>query len=67
MASSVRHSRLFSGGTLEESYVSHSLLYSVLSIAALGMEVFGRWIVRSDTRCLGLRDILEAKGRAQDN
>lgn len=59
---SVRHSRLFSSGMLEETNVSRSLLSSVLSISALEMEAFWRWIVRSDTGCLGLCDILEAKG-----
>lgn len=62
MVASVRHSRPFSSVMLEESNVSRSLLYSVLSISALGMEVFWRWIVRSDTGWLGLCDILEAKG-----
>lgn len=62
MVASVRHSRPFSSGMLGESNVSCSLLYSVLSNSALGMEVFWRWIVRSDTGCLGLCDILEAKG-----
>lgn len=37
------------------------LLYTVLSISALGMEVFWRWIVKSDTGCIGLCDMLEAK------
>lgn len=59
---SVRHSRPFSCRMFEESNVSRSLLYSVLSIPALGMEVFWRWIVRSDSGCLGLCDILEATG-----
>lgn len=62
MVACVRHSRPFSSGMLEESNVSRSLLYSVLSISALGMEVFLRWIVRSDTGCLGVCDILEAMG-----
>lgn len=61
MAASPRHSRLFSSGMLEESDVFHSLLYSVLPISALGMEVFWRWVVRSDTGCFGLCDILKAK------
>ncbi len=62
MVASVSYSRSFSSGMLKESNVSCSLLYSVLSISALGMEVFWRWIVRSDSGCLGLCDILEAKG-----
>lgn len=61
MAASPRHSRPFSSGMLEESDVFHSLLYSVSPISALGMEVFWRWVVRSDTGCFGLCDILEAK------
>lgn len=53
-----------SSGMLEESNFSCSLFYSVFSISALGMEVFWRWIVRSDRGCLVFCDILVA-GREQ--
>lgn len=62
MTASLRHSRLFSLGMLEGRCIFRALLYSVLTISALGMDMFWRWIVRSDTDCLGLCDILEAKG-----
>lgn len=51
---------LFQWDTRGKLYLS-LLLYSVLSISALGMEVFWRWIVKSDTGCVGLCDMLEAK------
>ena len=51
-------------GCLKKSNVSCSFLYLLWRISALGMGMFGRWIVRSDPGYLGLCDVSGATSLA---